>query len=298
MSRQKCPIRHLLVRSSDVPAKETVIGILWVPTGLSVQGQEPVPSQEVASIHGGGASGRDLAHIVHETSNDGRAVGRAFLRLRGRVVTCCCNAFNIRSGLHSGRATRLGRCQSRVRCIHSPRFAFVLNVLRAAGVTSSSRILDIGASQLTSLIAKEFDAQIESMGMEDGAKTNGFTDHHFDLNAVQDRSQWKMDVGPYDIIVFAEVLEHLYTAPELVLRYLRELLLPGGVLLLQTPNAVALRKRVKMAIGANPFERIRVQRDNPGHFREYTASELRQVLVGAGFSIDRVWMQHDPRPKI
>src|SRR3954466_13555333 len=77
---------------------------------------------------------------------------------------------------------------------HRPRFAFVLNVLRAAGVTSSSRILDIGASQLTSLIAKELDAQIESMGMEDEGKTNGFTHHHFDLNAVQDRSQWKMDV--------------------------------------------------------------------------------------------------------
>jgi 2-polyprenyl-3-methyl-5-hydroxy-6-metoxy-1,4-benzoquinol methylase len=175
---------------------------------------------------------------------------------------------------------------------HRPRFAFVLNVLRARGVTASSRILDIGASQLTSLIAKEFEVQVESMGMEDEAKTNGFTHHRFDLNAVQDRSQWKMDIGPYDIIVFAEVLEHLYTAPELVLRYLRELLVPGGVLLLQTPNAVALRKRVKMAIGANPFERIRIQRDNPGHFREYTARELRQVLVNARFSIDRIWMKH------
>jgi trans-aconitate methyltransferase len=164
---------------------------------------------------------------------------------------------------------------------HRPRFAFVLNVLRAAGVTASSRILDIGASQLTSLIANELDVQVESMGMEDGARTDGFTHHRFDLNTVQDRSQWKMDLGPYDIIVFAEVLEHLYTAPELVLRYLRELIVPGGVLLLQTPNAVALRKRVKMAMGTNPFERIRVQRDNPGHFREYTAGELRQVLGSA-----------------
>jgi 2-polyprenyl-3-methyl-5-hydroxy-6-metoxy-1,4-benzoquinol methylase len=175
---------------------------------------------------------------------------------------------------------------------HRPRFAFVLDVLRAGGVTASSRILDIGASQLTSLIAKELEVQVESMGMEEEGETNGLMHHRFDLNNVQDRAQWKMDIGPYDIIVFAEVLEHLYTAPELVLRYLRDLMVPGGALLLQTPNAVALRKRVKMAIGANPFERIRVQRDNPGHFREYTASELRQVLVGAGFSIDRVWMQH------
>src|SRR4051794_35495630 len=99
---------------------------------------------------------------------------------------------------------------------HRPRFAFVLDVLRAGGVTASSRILDVGASQLTSLIAKELDVQVESMGMEEEGETNGLMHRRFDLNNVQDRAQWKMDIGPYDIIVVAEVLEHLYTAPELV----------------------------------------------------------------------------------
>lgn len=175
---------------------------------------------------------------------------------------------------------------------HRPRFLFLLRVLRTCGATAQSRILDIGASQLTLLIARELGVRVESMGLEDDAETNEVRHHRFDLNAVQDRPQWKLDIGPYDIVVFAEVLEHLYTAPELVLRYLRELLVPGGVLLLQTPNAVAFRKRVKMAAGLNPFERIRIQRDNPGHFREYTAGELRELLVGAGFSIEEVWMRH------
>lgn len=175
---------------------------------------------------------------------------------------------------------------------HRPRFAFLLKVLRACGPTPTTRLLDIGASQLTSLIADELGVRVESMGLEDRAEAMGVLHHRFDLNAAQDRSQWKLDIGPYDIIVFAEVLEHLYTAPELVLRYLRDLLVTGGALLLQTPNAVALRKRVKMAIGANPFERIRIQRENPGHFREYTARELRQLLAGAGFAVDRLWMEH------
>ncbi|HXU02733.1 MAG TPA: methyltransferase domain-containing protein, partial [Polyangia bacterium] len=109
---------------------------------------------------------------------------------------------------------------------------------------------------------------------------------------LQDPAQRRADVGPYDVIVFAEVIEHLYTAPELVLPYLRDLLVPGGVLLLQTPNAVSLRKRAKLLLGVNPFERIRPERDNPGHFREYTASELKDLLAGAGFSIDQVWMKH------
>jgi len=173
---------------------------------------------------------------------------------------------------------------------HRPRFAFLIEVLRSCGATASTGILDIGTSQLTSLIANEFGIRVESMGLESEAETKQFVHHRFDLNALQDRTGAKL--GPYDIIVFAEVVEHLYTAPEVVLPYLRELLVPGGVLLLQTPNAVALRKRAKMALGVNPFERIRRERDNPGHFREYTAGELRELLVGAGFSVERVWMKH------
>jgi trans-aconitate methyltransferase len=175
---------------------------------------------------------------------------------------------------------------------HRPRFMFLIDVLRSCGATAASRILDIGASPLSSLIATELGIRVESMGLESESEANDFAHHQFDLNALQDRTQWRTAFGPYDIIVFAEVLEHLYTAPELVLPYLRELLVPGGVLLLQTPNAVAFRKRAKMVLGVNPFERIRTERDNPGHFREYTASELRELLVGAGFSVDRVWMKH------
>jgi hypothetical protein len=176
---------------------------------------------------------------------------------------------------------------------HRPRFAFLIEVLRACGATATSRILDIGTSRLTSLIATEFGVRVESMGLESEAETSAFVHHRFDLNALQDRTPpTAAGLGRYDIIVFAEVVEHLYTAPELVLPYLRELLVPGGILLLQTPNAVSLRKRAKMVLGVNPFERIRVERDNPGHFREYTAGELQELLVGAGLSVERVWMKH------
>ena len=175
---------------------------------------------------------------------------------------------------------------------HRPRFTFLIDVLRGCGATASSRILDIGASQLTSLIAAEVGGRVESMGLESEGDRERFVHHQFDLNAVQDRAEWRTDLGQYDVVVFAEVVEHLHTAPELVLPYLRELLVPGGVLLLQTPNAVSLRKRAKMVLGLNPFERIRTERENPGHFREYTASELQEMLVAAGFSVDRVWMKH------
>jgi hypothetical protein len=58
---------------------------------------------------------------------------------------------------------------------------------------------------------------------------------------------------------------------------------------LQTPNAASLRKRIKLLIGRNPYERIRVDRSNPGHFREYTVNELRSIVSGAGFTVQEVW---------
>lgn len=180
---------------------------------------------------------------------------------------------------------------------HRPRFQFLIAILRQRVRDAGCRVLDVGTSPLTSLLSRELGMAIDSLGLEEDGhvedKEVGLIRHHrFDLNDAQERERWRADLGPYDVIVFAEVIEHLYTAPELVLGYLRTLLAPGGLLLLQTPNALALRKRVKMLLGRHPFERIRIARDNPGHFREYTEGELRELVASAGFAVDQVWLRY------
>jgi SAM-dependent methyltransferase len=175
---------------------------------------------------------------------------------------------------------------------HRPRFECLIDILRPLTARPGVRILDVGPSPLTPLIARELGAPVETLGLEPEDARPDHRHHSFDLNEAQFPERWRTDLGPYDIIVFAEVVEHLYTAPDLVLPYLRQLLEVGGILLLQTPNAAALRKRVKLALGLNPFERIRVDRSNPGHFREYTLSELRELLFDAGFAIERTWRRY------
>lgn len=176
---------------------------------------------------------------------------------------------------------------------HRPRFRFLLEIVREYAAGGVGRILDVGTSPLTGLLTRELGARVDSLGLQpDSALAAGGRHYHFDLNDAQDVARWRTDLGPYDVIVFAEVLEHLYTAPELVLAYLRRSLAPRGLLLVQTPNAVALRKRVKMLLGTHPFEAIRVDRGNPGHFREYTASELCRLLAAAGFTVENVWMKY------
>lgn len=54
--------------------------------------------------------------------------------------------------------------------------------------------------------------------------------------------------------------------------------------MLQTPNATAIGKRLKMIVGIHPFERIRKGED-PGHFREYTKNELLDYSRKTGFEV-------------
>jgi trans-aconitate methyltransferase len=171
---------------------------------------------------------------------------------------------------------------------HAPRFAHVLDTLADQEVKAGSRLLDIGRSRLTELIHERFGCPVDSLGFGPDAPTPEGRHFNFDLNRSQRREDWRTDLPRYDAIVMAEVIEHLYTAPQLVLAFLRTLLAPGGLLLVQTPNAADLTRRVKLVLGRNPYEMIRPDDTNPGHFREYTRAELRQLAEGAGLTVERM----------
>lgn len=112
---------------------------------------------------------------------------------------------------------------------------------------------------------------------------------HFelDLNDCMSVSQHTIE-DRFDLIIFSETIEHLYTSPTTILGFLSGLLKnePGSGILIQTPNAVNIRKRFKMLLGRNPYELIRTDRTNPGHFREYTMKELEQYGKDAGFQTE------------
>jgi trans-aconitate methyltransferase len=170
---------------------------------------------------------------------------------------------------------------------HARRYAHVLRLLARHGVNSGTRLLDIGPSHLTELIHQRFDCQVDSLGFGPDRATEFGRHHEFDLNRSQYRRDWRADLGVYDVVVMAEVIEHLHTAPQLVLAFVRQLLVPGGLLLLQTPNAAGLSKRIKLLLGRNPFDPIREDVSDPGHFREYTLAELHDIAAESGFRVER-----------
>jgi cyclopropane fatty-acyl-phospholipid synthase-like methyltransferase len=172
---------------------------------------------------------------------------------------------------------------------HAPRYAYLLKVLAELGVTAESKVLDIGPSRLTGLIGEQFGSSVDSLGIGPYPVAGSAAHYEFDLNLAQNHADWRTDLPTYDFVVMAEVLEHLYTAPELVLAFVKTLLTENGCLILQTPNAASFQKRIKLLLGINPYEMIRVNTTNPGHFREYTLSELARLAAQLGFSVER-WM--------
>jgi hypothetical protein len=178
---------------------------------------------------------------------------------------------------------------------HERRFQYVMQRCLDLKPDPKTRVLDIGRSHLSRMLLSHYQhvatlgfplSESERFGHETGSQVDRmqseFAEHIvFDLNDAQYHESPESTLR-FGLIVFAEVLEHLHTAPELVLHYLRGFLESGGLILCQTPNAVALHKRVRLLVGLHPYERIRIDHENPGHFREYSKGELIEIGETAG----------------
>ncbi|WP_428032040.1 class I SAM-dependent methyltransferase [Ancylobacter sp.] len=175
---------------------------------------------------------------------------------------------------------------------HKQRFERVLAFCAQYCPDPESSVLDIGRSVLSGMLLQRY-TNVTTMGfpldagggMPDDLPLTGIRGHiAYDLNKAQSLEDIPSR-ETFDLIVFAEVVEHLYTAPELTMFALRSLMKPGGIMIVQTPNAASLNRRLKALIGLSTTERIRIDNTNPGHFREYTKSELVEIAGIAGFDI-------------
>ncbi len=93
--------------------------------------------------------------------------------------------------------------------------------------------------------------------------------------------------GSYDLVIASEIIEHLNVDIDLIYQQIANLTAPKGIVILQTPNAVALKKRMAMIAGYNPFEKIRSDYTpgHSGHIREFTMEELKAHAVKNNFIV-------------
>ena len=152
---------------------------------------------------------------------------------------------------------------------HAQRYERLLELVRPL---APGRILVVGPSYETVLLRDAFPSAT--------VNTLGWHDNRFPLREHESHEQFDLNdpnypvLEPHDVVVCSEVIEHLHVATVPVLRFLASGLAPGGHLVLQTPNATALAKRIRMLFGRNPYDPIREESGNPGHFHEHTVDEL------------------------
>jgi 2-polyprenyl-3-methyl-5-hydroxy-6-metoxy-1,4-benzoquinol methylase len=95
----------------------------------------------------------------------------------------------------------------------------------------------------------------------------------------------------FDVIVFADVLEH-FVHPEDVLCQARALLAPGGRIVISIPNVAHLSVRLQLLLGSFTYTDRGILDRTHLHF--YTKKTLKKMIVGAG--LDTIYMGATPAP--
>ena len=90
------------------------------------------------------------------------------------------------------------------------------------------------------------------------------------------------DGGPYDVVLCADILEHV-RQPEQLLRQARDVLAPGGVLIASVPNFGHWYARMRTVLGLFDYDQRGVL-DN-GHVRFFMRRGLLRRIRSAGFSV-------------
>ena len=143
-----------------------------------------------------------------------------------------------------------------------------------------TRLLDVGTTPFTLLIKETYPhydvwTLDRTALLRDRCRLGGVELRACDL----DNSLFPFDDGFFDVVVFTEVLEHVFAPPTGVLREVKRIMAPGGRLILGVPNIARLSKRLRLLFGASPLPPADHQMNKDwvhghGHIHEYTRSEI------------------------
>jgi SAM-dependent methyltransferase len=167
----------------------------------------------------------------------------------------------------------------------------------------NGKCLELGANPyFTTMLLKKFSKleltlanYFDDSGSKDGEQSVKYDDiytgenlnqlfkfQHF--NTETERFPW--EDGTFDVVIYAEILEHLTNNPCHVLREIKRVLKPDGSLILTTPNVARLENVAKIIAGSNIYDPYSGYGPYGRHNREYNRHELVNLLQFEGFNCD------------
>ena len=232
-------------------------------------------------------------------TSDAQALSRRLMT--SSDIDCAAYDRGYRAIFGDGRELIIG--QSEYGPQHRKRFKELFNAVGVlAGDREQPRLLEFGASEFTALYTVLFpNVLLEVSDRPTPPGYIGFTRevverianplayHSIDLQGgAAAIAESELKLGGYDLIVLAEVLEHLDVHPVELIEALLGCLRPDGYLYLTTPNFFRRENLHKLACLDNPqpwFPRHGGNWDAHHHHREYAPRELVEIIREAGGEI-------------
>jgi SAM-dependent methyltransferase len=160
----------------------------------------------------------------------------------------------------------------------------------------SPRLLDVGA-QFGALAVYETQLGYRAAALDYGMYAKAFREAVADYGVDYRECDIGSDSLPFadnsfDFATYTDVIEHHAFSPKRVLAEIHRVLVPGGRLILATPNHASIYNRIKLFLGGSVsdefdyfFNTTSEANTYPGHHREFTRAEIRSALEQTHFRV-------------
>ncbi len=174
---------------------------------------------------------------------------------------------------------------------------------RIPNSSENIKILEVGSHYLhTSILLANRSFDVDAMDVEEFWKLEFVKARaeKYALNSIVEndisRLQSFQDIyDKYDLIVFTEILEHITFNPILFWKLIYQILKPGGLIYISTPNAFALPSYVRAIKNTLGRKSIGITVDDifskvtyGHHWKEYSAKEIKKYFetLSPDFSVE------------
>lgn len=154
-------------------------------------------------------------------------------------------------------------------------------------IPTGSTVLELGpASGYMTKILAERGCLVDAMEInpQDAAKAAPYC-RRMIVGSIEDIKNFAELHGPYQVILLADILEHL-RQPENVLTIIREKLAPTGIVLASLPNIAFWKMRLELLTGR--FEYTDTGLLDRTHLRFFTLKTAIAMFTAAGFRVTNV----------